>query len=411
MKFFERFSNLERTSSRKPTTKKLLSMGIATMVLSAIMWIFIAAQETSLPHSESPVDESLAAIEPSSEFTARGLSRQREDFDKALGILTSAALTDEQLSRYLTRVQKRVRGESASPEVGASVRVVKQYRKSAQPVELKRLSTAGASNPLPTQAQSKNVWVKLKNFFGSKKTNDSQATDNAKAAPVAGSAPGSLTVGDMRFETNPAIERWINYYTVSRGGRQTMQVGINRSGSYLSLARAEFRQLGVPQDLVWLAHVESVWHVKAVSPAAAGGLWQFIPSTAMDYDLTISHEYDERLDPAKQTLAAATYLRDLYTIFGDWALAMAAYNCGEPRVMNAIVKNGKADFWELHQKQLLPKETLNYVPKILAAITVASQADSYGFSPDDQLEVDSTRMPHSTPIAGSSEVMSESASQ
>jgi membrane-bound lytic murein transglycosylase D len=102
--------------------------------------------------------------------------------------------------------------------------------------------------------------------------------------------------------------------------------------------------------------------------------------------LTVSQEYDERLDPEKQTQVAAAYLRDLYTIFGDWALAMAAYNCGEPRVMNAVVKNGNADFWELHEKQLLPQETLNYVPKILAAIEVAGQAERYGFSPDSQPE-------------------------
>jgi membrane-bound lytic murein transglycosylase D len=90
---------------------------------------------------------------------------------------------------------------------------------------------------------------------------------------------------------------------------------------------------------------------------------------------------DERSNPLKQTRVAAEYLHDLYTIFGDWALAMAAYNSGEPRVMEAIVKNGRANFWELYEKQLLPKETRDYVPKILAAIKVANLADSYGLMP------------------------------
>jgi membrane-bound lytic murein transglycosylase D len=182
----------------------------------------------------------------------------------------------------------------------------------------------------------------------------------------------------MAYDTNPAIDHWINYYGSTPVGRRTMTIGISRSGSYLAMARKEFRNAGVPQDLVWLALVESVWNPRAVSPAAAGGLWQFIPSTATDYGLTVETGNDERADPLKQTRVAATYLHDLHTIFGDWALAMAAYNCGEPRVMSAIVKNGSANFWELSDNQLLPKETCNYVPKILAAIKIASEADSYG---------------------------------
>ena len=165
-----------------------------------------------------------------------------------------------------------------------------------------------------------------------------------------------------------------------------MTIGIERSNSYLDMARAEFRRAGVPEDLVWLALVESVWNPSAVSPAAAGGIWQFIPKTATEYGLRVASGNDERADPLKQTRVAATYLRDLYTIFGDWALAMAAYNSGEPRVMDAIVKNGRANFWELYDKQLLPKETRDYVPKILAAINVAGHADVYGLTPATEIE-------------------------
>jgi len=185
----------------------------------------------------------------------------------------------------------------------------------------------------------------------------------------------------MAFETNDAIEHWMNYYTASPTGRRTMTIGINRSNAYLEMARREFRSAGVPEDLVWLALVESVWNPKAVSPAAAGGIWQFIPATATDYGLMVQSGNDERADPLKQTRVAAAYLHDLHTIFGDWALAMAAYNSGEPRVMGAIVKNGRANFWDLYDKQLLPKETRDYVPKILAAIKIASQADQYGLVP------------------------------
>jgi membrane-bound lytic murein transglycosylase D len=203
-------------------------------------------------------------------------------------------------------------------------------------------------------------------------------TDTSGDAIITEDAQQRFTTGDIAFETNSAIDRWTNYYAVTPGGRRTMTIGIGRSNSYLEMAREEFRKAGVPEDLVWLGFVESVWNPKALSPAAAGGIWQFIPATATDYGLRVESGNDERADPAKQTRAAAIYLHDLYTIFGDWALAMAAYNSGEPRVMGAIVKNGRANFWDLYNKQLLPKETCDYVPKILAAIKVAGQAEDYG---------------------------------
>jgi membrane-bound lytic murein transglycosylase D len=164
-------------------------------------------------------------------------------------------------------------------------------------------------------------------------------------------ADNRLTVGDVDFDTNPAIEEWMNYYAATPRGRNTLRIGIERSNSYLEMARTEFRKAGVPEDLVWLACVESVWNPRAVSPAAAGGIWQFIPSTASEYGLTVESGNDERADPYKQTRVAAAYLSDLYTIFGDWMLAMAASNSGEPRVLGAIVRNGNADFWELYNKE------------------------------------------------------------
>ncbi|HET9529988.1 MAG TPA: lytic transglycosylase domain-containing protein, partial [Blastocatellia bacterium] len=351
--------------------------------------MFIATKESPLPRAVRVGAGEPDTIEQPYETAPRGLSRQRKDFDKALGILENAASSDERLSSYFTRLQKRVRGKASMPEIGSGVRVIERETEDDQVVVMEPLSARGESEAAPDQSPIKNVLAKLKGFMGSPMVEDSRTADPAPAAEIKVAADREqaadsylLTVGDVTFEMNPAIERWIDYYTESQRGRQTMQIGINRSGSYLDLARAEFQRLDVPEDLVWLAHVESVWHMTAMSPAAAGGLWQFIPSTAKDYGLTVSQQYDERLDPVKQTRVAAEYLRDLYTIFGDWALAMAAYNCGEPRVMQAIVRNGRADFWELHQKQLLPRETLNYVPKILAAIEVASRAESYGFSSD-----------------------------
>jgi membrane-bound lytic murein transglycosylase D len=159
-----------------------------------------------------------------------------------------------------------------------------------------------------------------------------------------------------------------------------MQQGLDRCEAYIDTSRAEFKQSGLPEDLVWLAQVESVWKQGAQSRVSAGGIWQFMPRTAADYGLVVESRDDERFNPAKETRAAATYLRDLYTLFGSWELAMAAYNCGEPRLMDAIVRCGQPDFWALYDRGLLPRETSNYVPKILAAIKVASDPDNYAFA-------------------------------
>ena len=277
-----------------------------------------------------------------------------------------------------------MKGEAVKPEKGSGVRVVKAKRKINPPADSKSdISSASADARIPPPPDG------LKEMAQA-----AIATAPAPSLPVpdgyvspSNAAQMQLTVGDMAYNMNAAIERWVNYYTATQGGRRTMTIGIERSNSYLAMARAEFRRAGVPEDLVWLALVESVWNPKAVSPAAAGGIWQFIPKTATEYGLRVASGDDERADPMKQTRVAAAYLSDLHTIFGDWALAMAAYNSGEPRVMDAIVKNGRANFWELYDKQLLPKETRDYVPKILAAIKVAGQANVYGFTFDSESEV------------------------
>ena len=385
MKFCERFSiSLLSLSSQKSRPAKLLLKGAVMLTFTAIFWFTVIPIENSSIVIERDEPGLPTTGEEKNNSISNGLSRQRRDFNRALAILEGAAANDARLTDYFSRVQRRVRGDLASSETHAAIRVVENVKEQGEGVSASpQVAEASALNPVPLRS----VWSRVKGLFQNSETSRmataktrSESLDlSHQTSSEAEPGSGRLTVGDVQFEGNAAIDRWIKYYTESQGGRQTMQIGIDRSSSYLNLARGEFRQLDVPQDLVWLAHVESVWHSKATSPAAAGGLWQFIPSTALDYGLSVSQENDERLDPMKQTRVAATYLRDLYTIFGDWSLAMAAYNCGEPRVMDAIVKNGQADFWEIHQKQLLPKETLNYVPKILAAIEVASQADNFGF--------------------------------
>lgn len=136
---------------------------------------------------------------------------------------------------------------------------------------------------------------------------------------------------------------------------------------------------GVPIEFFYLAMVESGFSNRASSTKRATGTWQFMPSTASNYGLTINHWVDERRDPIKSTVAAANYLRDLYDQLGDWYLTMAAYNAGPGRLRRAIRRAHSRDFWQIAKTPHLARETKSYVPKVLAAILLASDARNHGF--------------------------------
>jgi membrane-bound lytic murein transglycosylase D len=142
------------------------------------------------------------------------------------------------------------------------------------------------------------------------------------------------------------------------------------------------REEGVPQDLIYLAQAESAFQPLALSRAGARGIWQFVPWRGNEYGLKRSWWVDERQDPEKATRAAAQHLRDLYGLFGDWYLAMAAYNCGPGNVQKGVERTGYADFWELYRRNVLPRETKNYVPIILALTLIAKDAAHYGVQTD-----------------------------
>lgn len=341
---------------KKRTAKKIISVVLTSLaILSAVL--DTAGDLPSTPAAEAQVGG--VSVPP-------GLTRSRGAFRKAISILTDGAGANQHLANYLDGLTKRVKGDVVSAESSSGAATLRH----GSGIRATEARTGNARTAASARAESAAAQP------ASSSNTVAASTDSGKQFTV----NSHLTVGDMAFDTNPAIEHWMSYYTSSPIGKRTMKVGIERSDAYLEMARAEFRHAGVPEDLVWLAFVESVWNPQAVSPAAAGGIWQFIPATATDYGLRVKSGDDERADPFKQTRVAAVYLHDLYTIFGDWALVMAAYNSGEPRVMGAIVKNGRANFWDLYEKELLPKETRDYVPKILAAIKVASQQDSGSFT-------------------------------
>jgi len=185
------------------------------------------------------------------------------------------------------------------------------------------------------------------------------------------------THSDLPLMMTDQVAGYISYF--SNRGRGVFERAFARSGRYHDMMVSILKQEGVPQDLIYLAQAESGFHPLAVSRVGARGIWQFMGSRARGYGLSRNMWIDERQDPEKSTRAAARHLKDLYNEFGDWYLAMAAYNSGPGRVQAAVKRTGYADFWELYRRNVLPKETRNYVPIILAVTIMTKNLSQYGF--------------------------------
>ena len=180
----------------------------------------------------------------------------------------------------------------------------------------------------------------------------------------------------------PQNARVLSYVELFSGRLQGyMEDGLNRGSQYLPMIQEVFRSEGVPLDLAYVPLVESAFKPNAVSRAKAKGIWQFMRGTALENGLKHDWYIDERADPEKATRAAARYLKTLYGMFGDWNLALASYNGGPGRVQKAIRRSGKHDFWAISKtRKYLPRETREYVPLMLAAVTVARNPTQYGMS-------------------------------
>lgn len=179
-----------------------------------------------------------------------------------------------------------------------------------------------------------------------------------------------------QYETYPKVQKWLTYFKTR--GRKELQKNLNRGEYYKQTFLKLLRQQGLPQELYFMALIESGFKPSAVSSAQAVGVWQFISETGKRYGLRIDGYVDERKDPIRATLAAASYLNDLRNVFDSWFLAMAAYNTGETRIMNMIVRYKTRNPWVLFEQKRFPKETSNYVPKIIAAYLIGMDPEKYG---------------------------------
>lgn len=191
--------------------------------------------------------------------------------------------------------------------------------------------------------------------------------------------PYKSAYGEIALDRNEHVDKWINYF--QGRGRSYMETYLQRSGRYLPMMKNVLRENGLPEELVYIALIESGFSPRAHSKANAVGYWQFIRGTGKRFGLQIDTFTDERRDPVLSTRAAAEYFKALHNLLGSWHLAMASYNVGENRVKRAVAKYYTKDFWTLLKKRrALPAETRNYVPKFIAATLIAKDPAKYGFT-------------------------------
>ena len=201
---------------------------------------------------------------------------------------------------------------------------------------------------------------------------------------------------DLPLTINASVLQYLSFFESPRG-REIVETGLQRAGRYRAMIESTLKKEGLPQDLIYLAQAESAFKPRAVSSKGARGVWQFMPYTGAEYGLDRNYWVDERDDPTEATRAAAENLRDLYQMFGDWYLVMAAYNSGPLNVARAVERTGYADFWELQKRNALPAQTKDYVPIILALALVAKDPPLYGIQvdPDPAVQFDAVKLEHS----------------
>ncbi len=245
----------------------------------------------------------------------------------------------------------------------------------------------------PMHLQMKTPPLKTLNTFGHSRMKLSRIDD-------------SPPIFDIPMTYNARVKYWIRYFQT--GGRKWFKVWLERSPRYMPKMQSELRRAGLPQDLAFIAMIESGFSTSAHSHASAVGPWQFIETTGTRYGLHTSWWLDERRDVDKSTVAAVHYLKDLYRIFQSWYLVAASYNTGENRIKRMIQKYNTHDFWTLARQGAFSEETINYVPKLLAATLIAKAPALYGFrdiQPMTPLNYDYFEVPGGTDMAHMADFM------
>jgi membrane-bound lytic murein transglycosylase D len=262
--------------------------------------------------------------------------------------------------------------------------VAEAYRRTLDTVHAREIEMAAAGDGF-TETDTEPASI---DAVASLPVGDSPASPETLARAVAAVESETL---DLPVELNEPVLSCIDLYQGRL--RPWFETALSRGQKYLPHIREVFAEEGIPKDLAYVALVESAFKTTAYSRARAKGVWQFIGATGKRYGLAVDWWVDERSDPEKATRAAARYLKDLHTRFGDWNLALAGYNAGEGKVQRAIRRYRTDDFWELRKTRGLRRETKNYVTLIHAAVVLAKAPERYGFTLTPDEHPDFERVP------------------
>jgi peptidoglycan lytic transglycosylase D len=333
----------------------------------------VPPQPVSSPAVEDPTESLIRAADAHlragmAEDQAGHLNKARAEFDAALDV-------------YLTAPG----GAYANP------RIAEQYRRTLEAIQLLEFEALAAGDGF-TETPPEPAAIDDVADLPVATTELSEETRRTAAEAV------SEEQNDLPILLNDAVLSCIDLYQGPL--RDWFGEALSRGGRYLPRIREVFASEGIPQDLAYVALVESAFKTQALSRAKAKGVWQFIPATGRRYGLSQDWWIDERSDPDKSTRAAAQYLKALHEMFGDWNLALAAYNAGEGKVSRGIRKHGTENYWELRGTRALARETKNYVPMIHAAIVVAKAPDKYGFeiTPQVPIAFDTVSLDHAVDL-------------
>jgi membrane-bound lytic murein transglycosylase D len=253
----------------------------------------------------------------------------------------------------------------------AEPRVAEAYRRTLDTVHVREVELLAAVADEAGGAGSEAAAI---DAVGALPLSDAPASAETMANAVAAVESETL---DQPVELNDAVLSCVDLYQGRL--RDWFEEALSRGQPYLPAIRRVFAEEGIPQDLAYVALVESAFKANAYSRAKAKGVFQFVSATGRRYGLEVDWWVDERSNPEKATRAAAQYLKDLYGLFGDWNLALAAYNAGEGKVLRGMARYHTSDYWQLRKTRALRPETKNYVPLIHAAIVLGKAPERYGF--------------------------------
>ncbi len=289
------------------------------------------------------------------DYRAGNFDKAKDKFDRALGLLLESKMdlsADERLTREFDRLVENIHA----------------------------LEVASIENE-NTPAGHKEVPTDIESFAGLTFPVDPHVKERAQQELKS-------VHSDLPLVSNDYVDGVLTYF--QGRGRGFIERILKRLGAYQPMFFEALNKEGLPKELVYLAAGESAFNPLARSRAGAKGIWQFMPGTGALYGLRKDRWVDEREDPVKSTQAAARHLKDLYNTFGDWYLAMAAYDSGPMTIQRAIEKTGYADYWALRSLHALPRETENYVPIFLATALIAKDPKAYGFNvePDPPMAID-----------------------